>query len=58
VMACANDEVWWVRYRAGQTLMSLAEKDVDKLKSFVSQAPKSGEARDIEPTRTELAAAG
>jgi HEAT repeat protein len=58
VMACANDEVWWVRYRAGQTLMSLAEKDVDKLKSFVAQAPESSEAQDIEPAATELAVAG
>jgi HEAT repeat protein len=38
VMACANDEVWWVRYRAGQTLMSLAEQDVAKLKSFAKSA--------------------
>jgi HEAT repeat protein len=40
VMTCANDDVWWVRHRAGQTLMSLAEKDVAKLRSFVADAPK------------------
>ena len=38
VMACADDEVWWVRYRAGQTLMSLAEQDVAKLKAFARGA--------------------
>jgi hypothetical protein len=41
VMTCADDEVWWVRYRAGQTLMSLAEGDVANLKSFIA-----GVARD------------
>jgi hypothetical protein len=40
VMACANDEVWWVRYRAGQTLMSLAEQDVAQLKSFAKSAAR------------------
>jgi hypothetical protein len=40
VMSCADDEVWWVRYRAGQTLMSLAENDVANLKAFVSKLPK------------------
>jgi len=49
VMVRANDEVWWVRYRAGQTLMSLAEKDVDKLKSFVAKVPGAGERRDVQP---------
>jgi hypothetical protein len=40
VMACANDEVWWVRYRAGQTLMSLAEQDVVKLSAFAKSAAR------------------
>ncbi len=38
VMVCADDEVWWVRYRAGQTLMSLANDDVAKLRLFVERA--------------------
>lgn len=45
VMACADDEVWWVRYRAGQTLMSLAENDVANLKAFVANVP----GRSAEP---------
>ena len=49
VMTCADDEVWWVRYRAGQTLMSLAERDVDKLKTFAAKAPN----RTQGPTLTD-----
>ncbi|HVN00745.1 MAG TPA: HEAT repeat domain-containing protein [Caulobacteraceae bacterium] len=40
VMACAEDEVWWVRHRAGQTLMSLAHDDVAKLKEFAKRAAR------------------
>ncbi len=43
-MACAEDEVWWVRYRAGQTLMSLAEGDVAHLKSFIAGVSKAAPA--------------
>jgi HEAT repeat protein len=52
VMACADDEVWLVRFRAGQTLMSLAENDVANLKAFVSNVPK----RRTEPVATPLPA--
>ena len=60
VMDCADDEVWWVRYRAGQTLMSLAEKDVAKLKSFVADAPKHNletAARLLQPAEPAFARA-
>jgi hypothetical protein len=40
VMVLANDEVWWVRYRAGQTLMSLADDDIAKLKKFTRKAAR------------------
>jgi len=46
VMGCAEDEVWWVRYRAGQTLMSLADQDVAKLKDFVRRAARQLRAPD------------
>ena len=40
VMTLADDEVWWVRHRAGQTLMSLADDDVAKLKAFATNVVK------------------
>jgi HEAT repeat protein len=40
VMVLSNDEVWWVRYRAGQTLMSLADDDIAKLKRFAKKSAR------------------
>jgi hypothetical protein len=47
VMTCADDEVWWVRYRAGQTLMSLAEGDVANLRTFIASVSRDAPASAV-----------
>jgi HEAT repeat protein len=40
LQTCAADEIWWVRYRAGEALIAIAEQDIAKLKSLLAQFPE------------------